>query len=81
MEFDDAMKAFAETVNVPDPALDQVFAACRDAFAGLGITNITSRESMIALAILTTYLGAPEETRVAITAYLGTLLDRKETDG
>lgn len=74
-EYDDALREFQETVSVSDPALDQVFAACRDAFQQIGVGAITAREAKVALSILTAYLGAPEETRAALAAYLGTLLE------
>lgn len=75
MDFDDALRDFAKAVDIPDPALDQALAAMREVVKELGIGDLTGREARVALAVLTLYLQAPEETKPIISAYLGTLLD------
>lgn len=80
MDIDDVLDPFGAQVSIPDPALDQAFAAARQAFQSVGIGGITAVEARKILSTLMLYLGAPEETRIVISSYLGSLLERPPAD-
>lgn len=79
MDIPDAFREYLDQVSVPDPALDQAFSGVRDALEALGIANVTPKEALVALSVL--IMGEMETsnpgTKVAIAAYLGTLLEEK----
>lgn len=77
---DEALQVYREEVSVPDPTLDTVFAAVRDAFESLGIGPVSSDDARRMLILIQFYLSAPEESRVPISAYLGTLLEPVKGD-
>lgn len=73
-DFEEALRLFQSQVATPNPALDQAFASTREAFADIGVPELTPTEAKAVLSVLVLFLQAPEESRALIAAYLGSLL-------